>query len=330
MGELLDKLPGNERTKQVRYRDARFTDSYDDIWKSVGKCVFCDLREKYIFYEENGIVMTVSLYAYIDGHLMIIPRRHVRSVKELTELEWATIRKFTYLAKKLIRQVHGVRGMQLVEKDGSDAQSTVNQHLHFHAIPFDDPNLSTWNYRQLAYSPLESAQLYRRAGKALLRQNDKFNAEYRRPSTIRVIVDALIINGHNEILFQQRPEGMKLDPDWLSIPGGSVHNFDSTLEQELLREIAEECGIDFDPSEPRLIASRLSQLKYQHTEPHLKAQVVTPHPFMWNSYLIRTRLKPDAFTPGDDCEAIEWIPRAKVAQHPQISPEVKALIARLP
>ena len=80
--------------------------------------MFCDLRDKYIFYEENGVVMTVALFAYIDGNLMIIPRRHVRSAKELTPGEWETMRKMMYIAKKLIRKVHGMKGVQYILRDG--------------------------------------------------------------------------------------------------------------------------------------------------------------------------------------------------------------------
>jgi diadenosine tetraphosphate (Ap4A) HIT family hydrolase len=147
------------RKKQEMYRDARITGEYDGIWQSVGKCAFCDLNDDYVIYEENGVVLTVALYAYIDGHCMIIPRRHVRSVKELTKTEWETMRKFMYIAKKMIRDVYGVKGMQIIQKDGAEAQSTV-EHLHFHCIPFDAPDLAKWNYRQLANTPLENAQLY--------------------------------------------------------------------------------------------------------------------------------------------------------------------------
>lgn len=148
-----------ERTKQEMYRDARVTGKYDNIWKSVGKCVFCDLRDKYIIYEENGVVLTIAVFAYIDGHAMIIPRRHVRSVKELTSDEWETMRKFMYIAKKMIRDIYGVKGMQIIQKDGADAQSTV-EHLHFHCIPFDAPDLAKWNYRQLVNTPVENTKLY--------------------------------------------------------------------------------------------------------------------------------------------------------------------------
>jgi diadenosine tetraphosphate (Ap4A) HIT family hydrolase len=150
----------NDLDKQIMYRDARVTGNYESIWQNTGKCVFCDLNDKYIIYEENGIVLTIVLFAYIDGHMMIIPRRHVRSVKELTPSEWETMRKMMYIAKKMIREVHGIKGMQILQKDGSDAQSTVTDHLHFHCIPFDAPDLTVWNYRNLKNTPIENTKLY--------------------------------------------------------------------------------------------------------------------------------------------------------------------------
>jgi diadenosine tetraphosphate (Ap4A) HIT family hydrolase len=167
-----------DQKKQELYRDARFTNKYEDIWKNVGKCVFCDLRDRYIFYEENGIVMTVPLFAYIDGHLMIIPRRHTESVKQLTPLEWETVRKFMYIAKKMIKEVYGIKGMQFIQKDGIMSQSTVG-HIHFHCIPFDAPDLSTWNYRKLKFTPLENAEKYKNKNKQIHRLAEKFDQKYK-------------------------------------------------------------------------------------------------------------------------------------------------------
>lgn len=165
------------RKKQIAYRDARVTGEYEGIWQSVGKCVFCDLNDKYILFEENGIVLTTVLFAYIDGHMMIIPRRHVKSVKELTPSEWETMRKFMYVAKKLIREVHGIKGMQIVQKDGAEAQSTV-EHLHFHAIPFDAPDLNEWNYRQLKNTPVENADLYKEQYDMMKSLAKRFDKKY--------------------------------------------------------------------------------------------------------------------------------------------------------
>ncbi len=171
--------PADEQKKQEYYRDARFTKNYDGIWQTVGKCVYCDLNPKYVFFEENGVVMTINLYAYIDGHLLVVPRRHIRSPKDLTELEWSTMRKLFYIAKRLIRESHDVKGMQIIQKDGTDAQGSVPDHLHFQCIPFDSPDLSVWNYRKLKHTPLENANLYKDQAKQIARLAAKFEDKYR-------------------------------------------------------------------------------------------------------------------------------------------------------
>ena len=173
------KLTAAEKKKQIYYRDARITGAYDSIWQSVGKCVFCDLREKYIVAEENGMVLTVALFAYIDGNVMIVPRRHVRSAKELTRDEWQAARKLMYIAKKLIRTVHDIKGVQYVLRDGGiTAQSTVSDHLHIHVVPFDAPDLSVWNYRKLKYTPLENAELYQQHAKKIRQLSEKYDEKY--------------------------------------------------------------------------------------------------------------------------------------------------------
>jgi dCMP deaminase len=174
---MLQKLTPEEQKKQESYRDARVSGDYDKIWQSVNKCVFCDLNPKYIFNEENGIVMTISLYAYIDGHFMIVPRRHIRSVKEFTPAEWETVRKFMYIAKKIIKQVHGIKGMQTLLKEGETSQSTVG-HIHFHCIPFDSADLSEWHYRKLKNTPIENALIYRSHLDSIAKLSAKFDVKY--------------------------------------------------------------------------------------------------------------------------------------------------------
>lgn len=172
-------LSPEEREKQEYYRDARTGGYYGKIWTTVGKCVFCDMRDKYIVHEENDIVMTVPLYPYIDGSLMVIPRRHVKSAKELTPLEWETVRKFMYIAKKIIRKVHDRKEMIYMLRDGGNlVNSTVQDHMHVHCVPSDGPDLNTWNYRELKYTPLENATLFRRQASTIAKLSDKFTEKY--------------------------------------------------------------------------------------------------------------------------------------------------------
>jgi diadenosine tetraphosphate (Ap4A) HIT family hydrolase/8-oxo-dGTP pyrophosphatase MutT (NUDIX family) len=322
------ELSDEQKTKQEHYRDARFTDKYDDIWQSVGKCVFCDLREKYVFHEENGVVMTINLFAYIDGHLMIVPRRHVRSPKELTQSEWDTIRKFSYIAKKLIRDVHKVKGMQLLQKDGANAQSTVDQHLHFQCIPFDAPDLSVWNYRRLEYTPLENVGLYRKARKKIIQADQKYDTSYKRPSSLPIICDAVIINDKREVLLQVRKDSSTMLPPHDTLPGGHVDDFERTLEQELAREVLEETGLDIKADDFTLVASRLERGDFVRRSRHLNARYAYSQQFVWNTYRLEGIKGTAKLQAGDDAASLYWQPIQEAIVSEKLTPALRDAIAK--
>jgi diadenosine tetraphosphate (Ap4A) HIT family hydrolase/ADP-ribose pyrophosphatase YjhB (NUDIX family) len=322
----MTKPEPNSLKKQIIYRDARLSGAYDDIWKNVGKCAFCDLREKYIFFEENNIVMTVSLYAYIDGHFMIIPRRHVRSTKQLTQNEWETIRKFSYIAKKLFKDILKVKGMQLVMKDGVDAQSTV-EHLHFHCIPFDSPDLCQWNYRKLDRTPLENHRLYTNNGKALLKYAQKFELKYKNSNSLPIVCDLIMVNKNKQILFQERSKEAKTIPNLITLPGGRVESFSGSLLDELSREIKEEIGFNLDIKSVKIVSSQIGKITYLKNSVHLDKDYPLFSRFIWNTYLLTSVNSKQVFIPGDDCEKVVWLSLNQIKVHKLISPEIKNLIA---
>lgn len=320
-------LSESEKQKQILYRDARFENRYDEIWQNVGKCAFCDLKEKYIIFEENDIVLTITLFAYIDGHCMIIPRRHVRSPKELTQQEWETVRKFMYIAKRLIKDVHGVKGAQMVQKDGVAASSTV-EHLHFHCIPFDKPDLNVWNYRKLKHTPLENAALYKAARKKIIKTGNKFADQYHNAYAIPIVCDALIVNTKNEILFEERHAEDQLVGNYLTPPGGHVTDFEDSLESELCREIKEETDLDVQPAELRLVSSQTSTLRRLKKSVHLNVTYAQSMHFMWNTYLL-TGIDPDIkIKAGDDAVELIWIPIQDLTKDDRISPEIRAIVKK--
>jgi diadenosine tetraphosphate (Ap4A) HIT family hydrolase len=79
--------------------------------------------------------------------------------------------------------VHGIKGMQIVQKDGVEAQSTV-EHLHFHCIPFDGPDLSTWHYRKLQHTPIENASQYKAQKTKISKLAKRFSRKYQNDKTV--------------------------------------------------------------------------------------------------------------------------------------------------
>lgn len=328
MAIMGDLAPGDE-AKQIVYRDARFTDTYDNIWQNVGKCVFCDLRDKYIIFEENDVVMTISLYAYIDGHCMILPRRHIKSPKDLTQVEWETIRKFAYIAKRIIKSKYNVKGMQFIQKDGAAAASTVDEHLHFHCVPFDAPDLYQWNYRKLKYTPLENVAIYRGARKKIITTGMKYDEKYEQRTALPVVCDLLIVSKDKTILFEERKREFKLAPDYIVPVGGKVDNYDGTLEAELAREAQEEIGLALDTTQLQLVSSKVDELDYVATSKPLNATYRQHEKHIRITYMLKNFDTTTPLKPGDDTDAITWVSLSDVANHPRISPGTKEIIAKL-
>ncbi len=322
------ELSPEDQKKQIAYRDARFTNQYNDIWQTVGKCVFCDLRDKYIIFEENGVALIITLYAYTDGHAMIVPRRHVLTAKELTQQEWETMRKFMYIAKRIMRKKHGVRGVQFVQKDGADAQSTVG-HFHFHCIPFGNTELSSWNYQKLQNTPLENVATYKKSRKKIIETAAKFDKKYHQPIALPIICDALIINNNDELLLEERVSTSQLADNYLTPPGGVVQNFDTTFAHEVAREVFEETGLRVNQEDLQLLHSQIGDIQRVRFSEHLRVKYNQQDQFVWNTFVLRGIDPNVKLKAGDDAAKLLWVPLTKAKDHPQISPGIRDLITRL-
>jgi len=156
--------PGKERDvfdPQVAM-NARLSGEYHDIAENVGKCVFCDLREKYIVTEREGMVLTVNLFPYLDGHMMVIPRRHIEDFSEISESEWLEIRRLSQIGRKLLQEAMGIEGVWFILRDGQlgiKSGKTV-KHLHWNIMPYQE-GLNTWNYQTPTIKPVDLAEKLR-------------------------------------------------------------------------------------------------------------------------------------------------------------------------
>lgn len=146
-------------------REARSGASYwyGEKWKTVNKCVFCDLNERYTIYTLDGLVLTTNVYPYITGHLMIVPKAHITHIKELSEQDWGNARKLFYVARKMLKDLYGIKGVWMLYREGGDyesSQKTVD-HLHIQVLPYTE-GLVEWHYREIKRTAFEVAGDFRR------------------------------------------------------------------------------------------------------------------------------------------------------------------------
>ena len=140
-------------------KSARASGLYKKIVDDLTKCVFCDLRDKYIIDKTSHVVLAVNLFPYINGQLIIIPLRHVEKLNELTTQEWADIKILTEKALKLLKDTYGINDVWVIYREGDRAGKSV-RHLHVNITPYKQ-GLVQWNYQEITQEPLKVAEKLR-------------------------------------------------------------------------------------------------------------------------------------------------------------------------
>jgi diadenosine tetraphosphate (Ap4A) HIT family hydrolase len=97
-------------------------------------CPFCTLPASRIVEENGHAVLILDGYPVSPGHSLVIPKRHVGSFFEVTEIERAALFSLLDRAKELAAGQHRPDGYNIGINDGAAAGQTV-PHLHIHLIP---------------------------------------------------------------------------------------------------------------------------------------------------------------------------------------------------
>ncbi len=108
------------------------------------KCPFCDRArmEKQSYYEGELVRVILNYRPIIKGHTLIMPKRHVVKLQDLTEAEFAEIGRTIKKVQKAFQQVYGAADFLLLVQDGENAGQTVF-HVHFHMLPRAEQSLFT-------------------------------------------------------------------------------------------------------------------------------------------------------------------------------------------
>jgi len=104
-------------------------------------CIFCDKpkqkkdRENLILFrgEKNFVIM--NYYPYNNGHLMIVPYRHISDLSDLTEQEQHEMMALVIKADSILRKALKAQGSNIGMNLGSVAGAGIDDHLHFHIVP---------------------------------------------------------------------------------------------------------------------------------------------------------------------------------------------------
>ncbi len=105
-------------------------------------CVFCTRPEAEIICENNLAKAFYDKFPVNEGHVLIVPKRHIAGFFEATPAEITAINELAFQVKAILDDIYSPDGYNIGINVGPAAGQTVF-HLHMHIIPRykdDDPD----------------------------------------------------------------------------------------------------------------------------------------------------------------------------------------------
>lgn len=99
-------------------------------------CPFCDpeIISAQSFYEDDSVIGLYTHKPCVEGHCLIIPKRHVERYEELSDTEMASISNLIKKTQRAVENAYDKHDYLILEKNGKSAGQDV-MHVHFHLIP---------------------------------------------------------------------------------------------------------------------------------------------------------------------------------------------------
>jgi ATP adenylyltransferase len=111
---------------------------------SVDGCIFCDAcgfvspqssRDDLVLFRGRVCYVILNLYPYNNGHLMVVPNRHVATLAAATADELAELIRLTRHAEMALSDAYNPQGINVGLNLGRPAGAGIVDHLHVHLVP---------------------------------------------------------------------------------------------------------------------------------------------------------------------------------------------------
>lgn len=108
--------------------------------KQVDGCVFCKLaadeaNATQVVARSQHVYVTLNLYPYNNGHLMVVPYEHVQSQEALSPEALTNLMVTVNRCLAVLRKVYNPAAFNLGANIGAAAGAGIAEHYHFHIVP---------------------------------------------------------------------------------------------------------------------------------------------------------------------------------------------------
>lgn len=105
-------------------------------------CIFCNSKNEdiedensLVVYKGKEVFILMNRYPYNNGHLLIIPYRHIAKISEMTDSE--RLETFYLIEKSILalEKTMAAQGHNVGTNLGRVAGAGIDDHIHFHVVP---------------------------------------------------------------------------------------------------------------------------------------------------------------------------------------------------
>ena len=103
-------------------------------------CIFCQNTQptdnsSLIVFQGQACYIILNLYPYNNGHLMVVPHRHVGSLAALTAEEMIEVGVLTQRCETALAEAYRPQGFNIGVNLGKSAGAGILDHVHVHVVP---------------------------------------------------------------------------------------------------------------------------------------------------------------------------------------------------
>jgi ATP adenylyltransferase len=106
-------------------------------------CIFCDASAgraidraiDLVVFRGRAAYVILNLYPYNNGHLMVVPMRHLSALEALTTDEQTELMHLTRLSEMALNAAYRPQGINVGINLGKAAGAGIENHLHIHLVP---------------------------------------------------------------------------------------------------------------------------------------------------------------------------------------------------
>jgi ATP adenylyltransferase len=107
---------------------------------SASACIFCDAcshieTDPLVVHRGPACFVILNKFPYNNGHLMVVPYRHLSWLGELNAVELAEVAALMQAAERVLTEAYHPHGFNIGVNLGKAAGAGVINHVHLHVVP---------------------------------------------------------------------------------------------------------------------------------------------------------------------------------------------------